>query len=123
MIEPGTHRALISCGPLHEAHRAARSISIATGLPLVVDMRDPWSMVERLPEAIASPVWLWTSQRDERHALARAAIVSCNTEPSSRALISAYPNMRAREWLRRGALATYSTWYAIQYRVRRQHLP
>jgi len=54
-------------------------------------------MVERLPEAIASPVWLWTSQRDERHALARAAIVSCNTEPSSRALISAYPNMRARD--------------------------
>jgi len=96
VIQPGSHGAVISCGPPHEAHRAARRISISTGLPFVMDMRDPWSMVERLPEAIASPVWLWTSARDERHAVAQAAIVSCNTEPSSRALIAAYPHLKAR---------------------------
>ncbi len=96
VIDPQAHRAVISCGPPHEAHRAARRVAIATGLPFVMDMRDPWSMVERLPEAIASPAWLLTSGWDERRAVAQAAIVSCNTEPSSLALMAAYPNVRAR---------------------------
>ncbi|MGI9078332.1 MAG: hypothetical protein ACR2G6_13550 [Gemmatimonadaceae bacterium] len=96
IVEASVHRAVISCGPPHEAHEAARRVSLATGLPLMLDMRDPWSLVERLPEPVASPVWLRWSARDEQRAMARASIAICNTDPSRRALAAAYPNTSAR---------------------------
>ena len=91
-----TYRAVISCGPPHMAHEAGRRVAQAQRLPLVMDLRDPWSLVQRLPEAIASPVSLTLAARHERRAMGRAALVVANTEPLQLALQARYPEARAR---------------------------
>ena len=81
LFEPGVHRAVISCGPPHMAHEGGRLVARETGLPFVMDLRDPWSLLQRLPEAIASPVWFRLAAHYERRAIAQAALVVANTEP------------------------------------------
>lgn len=95
LVETGVHQAVVTCGPPHMAHEAGRLVARATGLPLVMDLRDPWSLIQRLPEAIASQVWLALAARYERRAVAQAALVVANTEPLRRAMQAAYP-ARAR---------------------------
>jgi glycosyltransferase involved in cell wall biosynthesis len=96
VIEPGVHQAVISSGPPHMAHEAGRVVSRATGLPFVMDMRDPWSLVRRLPEDVASPVWYRLADRYERRAVSQAALVVANTEPSRLAMCDRYPEARDR---------------------------
>ena len=97
VVKPGVHDAVITCGPPHMAnHEAGRLVSLETTLPLVVDMRDPWSLVQRLPEYVASPVWLQLAARAERCVVAHAALVVANTEPARLALRAAYPDASHR---------------------------
>ncbi|MEJ7811579.1 MAG: hypothetical protein WKG32_14295 [Gemmatimonadaceae bacterium] len=96
IVQPGTHRVVIGCGPPHEANEAAWRVARAAGLPWVMDMRDPWRLIERLPEPVASPLKLWYGERGERRAARDAALVICNTEPARRALADLYPDARAR---------------------------
>lgn len=86
-----THAAVISSGPPHFAHEAARRVARATGLPLVLDFRDPWSVTERVPVGLASPVYFNRVARYERRAIDAAALVVCNTELAARAVRTAYP--------------------------------
>ena len=90
------YAAVISCGPPHMAHEAGRRVAKVTGAPLVMDLRDPWSLVQRLPEAIASPAWLALAARYERQTIASAALVVTNTEPARAALQARYPEARSR---------------------------
>ena len=90
LFEPGVHRAVISCGPPHMAHDAGRLVARASGLPLVLDLRDPWSLMQRLPEAVASPVWFRLAAWHERRAIAQAALVVANTEPLRHVLRGVY---------------------------------
>src|SRR4029450_7018638 len=74
LLERGVHGAVVSCGPPHMVHEAARHLSAAKGLPLVIDLRDPWSLLQRIPESVASPVWYSLAARYERRAVADAAL-------------------------------------------------
>ncbi|MBI4502649.1 MAG: oligosaccharide flippase family protein [Gemmatimonadetes bacterium] len=96
ILDPQRHRAVITCGPPHPAHEAGVRISRQTGLPLVVDLRDPWSLVQRLPEAIASPLRLLLSTQGERRAVKQAALVVANTPGLRNAMCRAYPSARNR---------------------------
>jgi glycosyltransferase involved in cell wall biosynthesis len=96
LSRPSSYAAVISCGPPHMAHEAGRRVARATGLPLVMDLRDPWSLVQRLPEAIASPAWLALAARYERQTIGSAALVVTNTEPARAALQARYPDARSR---------------------------
>lgn len=96
LIVPGWHRAIVSCGPPHMAHEAGRLLAERTGLPLVMDLRDPWSGVERLHESFASPVWYAVAERRERRCVRRAALVVMNTEPARDAMLSRYPALAGR---------------------------
>jgi glycosyltransferase involved in cell wall biosynthesis len=96
IIDPGVHRAVISCGPPNMAHEAGRLVAQATSLPFIMDLRDPWSHLQRLPEAIASPVWLRLAARYERRAVAQAALIIANTDPLRNALRAAYPEAADR---------------------------
>jgi glycosyltransferase involved in cell wall biosynthesis len=89
--ESGAYQAVVTCGPPHTVHDAGRFVAHRTGLPFVMDLRDPWSLVQRLPEAIASPVWLNLATRYERRAVAAAALIVTNTEPLRLAMGAAYP--------------------------------
>jgi glycosyltransferase involved in cell wall biosynthesis len=91
-----TYQAIVSCGPPHMAHEAGRRVAVATGRPLVMDLRDPWSQAQRFPEAVASPVGLALAERYERRTLAQARVVAVNTEPFRLALQAKYPQASAR---------------------------
>ncbi len=91
IVEKGTHRAIVSSGPPHFVHTAARSIARDCGLPFVVDLRDPWSMVQRIPECIASPVMLALAARGEQRVVQDAALLVTNTEPARDLMCARYP--------------------------------
>jgi len=96
IVRPGVHRAVVSSGPPHMAHEAARHVAAAARLPLIVDMRDPWSLLPMLHETHASPWWYREARRHERHVLAEAAVVVANTDHARNGLAAVYPEARHR---------------------------
>jgi glycosyltransferase involved in cell wall biosynthesis len=91
VFDPKLHRVIVTSGPPHMAHEAGRLASIATGLPLVLDLRDPWTMVEGMQFEGAGSAWLRLSQRYERRTFAHAALIVANTQEARAAMIEAYP--------------------------------
>jgi glycosyltransferase involved in cell wall biosynthesis len=96
ILRPGVHHAVITCGPPHMVHLAGRRLGDRFGVPHIIDMRDPWSLVERLPAAAASPVALRLAERHERAAVRNASLVVANTAPACRALQKRYPEHASR---------------------------
>lgn len=86
-----TYGAIVSSGPPHMAHEGARRIARAAGIPYVVDMRDPWSLVQRIHAHLESPLWYALARRFERRVVRQAALVVMNTERSRDAMRDAYP--------------------------------
>ncbi len=83
--------AIVSSGPPHMAHEAARLAATRAGIPHVVDMRDPWSLVQRLREPIASPMWIRRARAYESRIVSSAALVTMNTQSARDAMRAAYP--------------------------------
>jgi glycosyltransferase involved in cell wall biosynthesis len=96
LVERDVHRAVVSSGPPHFIHAAARRIAREMALPFVMDLRDPWSMVQRLPESMASPVTLAVAARGERRAIRDASLIVANTEPVRDMMAHRYPAAAAR---------------------------
>ena len=96
VIQPGVHVAIVTSGPPHMTHEAGRLAARAHGLPFVMDMRDPWSFVERVPEHFASPLWFALAKRFERRTVSDAALIATNTEPFRRVMCERYPKARTR---------------------------
>ncbi len=96
IADPEVHRAIVSCGPPHFAHEAARKASLATGLPFVMDMRDPWSLTPSVRESYASPLYFRTAKRKEAAVVDRASLVVTNTEPLRIGMQGAYPGAASR---------------------------
>jgi len=85
------HEVVVTCGPPHLVHPAGLRLHRRFGLPFVMDTRDPWRFIERIPEAIASPVWLGISRFLEERCVREATLVITNTEPAARLLRRTYP--------------------------------
>lgn len=96
IVIPPLHDAIISAGPPHSAHEAARLTSLQTGLPFVMDMRDVWSLTQRCQEGIASPLLFYLARRAERRAIDRAALVVANTHVAGSAMRQTYPGAAER---------------------------
>ena len=77
-------------------HWAGQRVAADAGIPFVMDLRDPWSLVERLADSFASPVWFHLARRFEREAVAGASLIVMNTEPARRAMGQAYPRLSDR---------------------------
>lgn len=92
LVQPGVHRAVVASSPPFMAMEGARLVSRATGIPLVLDMRDLWRDCERLTEAVATPLWLRIAGLYERRAVEQAALTIANTEVARRALAARYPS-------------------------------
>ncbi|HEX6533143.1 MAG TPA: hypothetical protein VF041_01015 [Gemmatimonadaceae bacterium] len=88
--------AVVTSGPPHMTHVGGRLVGLQARLPFVMDMRDPWSLNQRLPEPTASPLWLRLAARYERQVVESAALVVANTEPAREALGRRYPSARER---------------------------
>jgi glycosyltransferase involved in cell wall biosynthesis len=94
---PSRHRLIVSCGPPHWAdHEAARHLARAERIPWVLDLRDPWSLIERLVISLASPLWLRLAARAEARALRAAALVVMNTEIARDAMRVRHPALAGR---------------------------
>lgn len=85
------HRAVVTCGPPHMVHTAGATVARRTDLPLVLDFRDPWCLLEKLHENVASPVWYRLAAHFERRCVEAARLVVLNTEPLTRAMRRRYP--------------------------------
>ena len=96
ILEPDVHFAVVTSGPPHMTHETGRVLSLRHGLPFVMDMRDPWSLNERVTERWASPLWLRGTARHEREMVSQAALVVANTAPARDALARAYPDASER---------------------------
>ena len=94
LLRASRYRAVVTCGPPHVVHVAGVDLRRRMGIPLIVDMRDPWSLAPRMQEEIASPLALAIARRRERRTVEAAALVVANTEPSRRAMQAAYPGAR-----------------------------
>lgn len=92
ILDRGAHFAVVTSGPPHMTHETGRVLSRRYGLPFVMDMRDPWSLNERVSERWASPLWLSATSRHEREMVSQAALVVANTAPARDALARAYPD-------------------------------
>lgn len=88
--------AVVSSGPPHAAHEAARRIARRAGLPLILDFRDPWSLIERVPKDAASPTWFALAEKQERRVLGEAKVIAMNTQRASDAMRSKYPQFAKR---------------------------
>ncbi len=91
IFEKGVHRCVISSGPPHLVHEGGRWLAARTGIALVMDMRDPWALQQRLIEGVASSLWFWLSERAERACVRDATVVVANTEALRLAMQQAYP--------------------------------
>ena len=96
VVQPGVHDVVVTSGPPHMAHLAGADVAARAGLPLVIDMRDPWSLRHRLAADVASPVALRLADRYERQAVSAADLVVLNTEPLRRGMAEKYPEAAAR---------------------------
>lgn len=96
IADPALHAAVVSCGPPHMVHRAGRRLARAVGLPLVVDMRDPWSLAPAIPRTSGSPLWYALAGRNERAAVEASALVVANTAAAADALRALYPRAADR---------------------------
>lgn len=95
LTHSGAHRAVISSGPPHQAHEAGLRIAKRRALPLIVDLRDPWAIRRRLPEAYASPLYFHFAERDERRVMQAARLIVANTDELRDAMRARYPGTRA----------------------------
>lgn len=95
-FDPRVHRAIISCGPPHMVHAAASRLSQRFGVPLVVDLRDPWSERERLHATFASPLWFRMARRFEARSFEQASLVVMNTPSAAQLMARVYPTLAPR---------------------------
>jgi len=97
ILDPATHRWIVSCGPPHWAdHEAGQRLARTAAIPLAIDLRDPWSLVERLPGSMVSPVLLHASSRAEARVMRSASLVVMNTEAARDAMRVKYPEHAER---------------------------
>jgi hypothetical protein len=96
VFDPGVHQAVVTSGPPFMSHDVGRRISERYRIPFIMDMRDPWSHVERLAEGIATPVWTRLAARYEGMAVKRASLIVTNTQVAGQQMTATYP-LRARD--------------------------
>ena len=90
------HLGVISSGPPHMAHVAGADIARRHGLPLFIDMRDPWSLGRRTGRELDSRLWWVLARHFERQVMRSASLVIANTEMFRIALCRRYPELAER---------------------------
>lgn len=87
---------VVSSGPPHAAHRAAREIAAQCGAPLIMDMRDPWSDESAMPEELRSRSWRRVARAHERRCVASADAVIVTSKAHEALQVEKFPMLRGR---------------------------
>ena len=87
---------VVSSGPPNAAHGAARNIAAGAGVPFVMDMRDPWSEDEAMPEELRSAAWQRLARAHEERCVTAAAAVVVTSEAHEALQVKKYPFLKTR---------------------------
>jgi len=87
---------VVSSGPPHAAHLAARSIAAQTGIPFVMDMRDPWSDETAMPEELRSNAWRRSARAHESECVSAAEMVVVTSKAHEKLQVRKYPELAGR---------------------------
>ena len=96
LAQANRYDVVVSSGPPHSCHMAAREVARSAGLPFVMDMRDPWSDDSAMPEKASSAVWKRTTRVRERAAVDAARLVVVTSTAHEALQIRKYPSLRGR---------------------------
>ena len=83
--------AILATVPCYSSGVIGQLLSRFTGLPLVLDLRDPWTQDPYLPSP--TPLHAWLNKKLEASTVARAARVVVISEEMRKRFCSAYPGM------------------------------
>jgi hypothetical protein len=87
---------VVSSGPPHMAHEAARRIAQAASIPLITDFRDPWTSDDVAMTSVKGARWTQLSHTYERLALEASALIVVNTASAERFTKAKYPHLANR---------------------------
>jgi len=87
---------VVSSGPPHTGHEAAKTIAARAALPLVLDMRDPWSDESAMPDELGGAVWRRETRARERACVAAANLVVVTSQAHEELQLAKYPDVRGR---------------------------
>jgi hypothetical protein len=82
---------VLSSGPPHVSAEAARKAAATAGLPLILDFRDPWSLIDVIDQQCASPTYFKLAGRLERRTVRAARLVVMNTMRAAQTMREAHP--------------------------------
>ena len=85
--------AIVSSGPPHSAHEAARRLASQLGRPWIMDLRDPWGALENMPSTHAGRTWMELTRAFESRCVHAATRVVLNTEASRQDMCRRYPEL------------------------------
>jgi hypothetical protein len=83
--------AVVSSGPPHMVHDAARTVALRLGAPHVMDLRDPWSAFELEHGDSTSRLWFAIARHYEKRAVRSAKLVVMNTDLARDEMRRLYP--------------------------------
>ncbi len=84
---------ILSSGPPHMSHEAAREVSVATRTPYAMDLRDPWEHEAYQEPESESATLSRLSAEYEAKAVAGASLVVMNTGLAEQMMRERYPDM------------------------------
>lgn len=96
LMKTEDYRLIISSGPPHMAHIAGLRVHYQGALPWIVDMRDPWSLSERVSDYVSGALWFALARKYERLLPKAASLILMNTEASRDAMRRRYPQFAER---------------------------
>lgn len=96
LAQSNQYAGVVSSGPPHAAHDAARQISERTRLPFIMDMRDPWSDEIAMPEDLGSDAWRRAASVHEARCVSAARLLVVTSESHRQLQIQKYPALRER---------------------------
>lgn len=83
---------VLSSGPPHMASVAASRFASTAGVPLVVDMRDPWAQMNVVQASFGSPLYFSLASKFERTVISASSLVAMNTIEATEVMRQSYPD-------------------------------
>jgi glycosyltransferase involved in cell wall biosynthesis len=96
VLRQGVHAAVVTSGPPHAWHTAGAAVAARAGIPLVIDLRDPWSIRNTVSRYLATPAWARMTRAQEAAVLRRAAVVAVTTESLREEMAATFPEVTQR---------------------------
>jgi len=91
LTRANSYDLVVSSGPPHAAHDAARIIATEAMVPFVMDMRDPWSDDEAMPEEMRSEAWRRAAREHEQRCVSAAKLVVVTSRAHEALQVRSFP--------------------------------